>query len=300
VAADFRLEKGGRNAMKHRMRQLAALTAAVAAAASVAGCSHGPADRQALCTQFDKLGGEMMTAYGILANAVFASAGDLADLARRYQGGGLAADADALQRISDSRETDGLELTKATSGTAAVCGHPLGIGTTSYAGTGGGSGGTPPGGGSYGGYAAPETTSFAEPPTTASGSAGSGEDAAQAMLRQQADADRAQADALADRWVPQLSSKNYGLVADGTTYDHRAIWADFTTTKQSFPAALLLWSGDYTSFARGDFWVTVENTPFATAAAADGWCAAAGLDADHCFAKLVSHTHGPKGSTSHR
>ncbi|MEU5265672.1 hypothetical protein [Amycolatopsis sp. NPDC021455] len=288
--------------MKHPMRRMAALAAAVVAAASMAGCSHGPADRRALCTQFDKLGNETMTAYGLLANAVFASAGDLADLARRYQGGGLTADADALERISGSRETNGLELEKATSGTAAVCGHPLGIGTTSYTGTGGGSGVTPPGGGygSYGGYAAPGTTSSPELPTSSSSSARSDDDSAQAMLRRQADADRARVDALADRWVPQLSSKNYGLVADGTTYGYGAIWADFTTTKQSFPAALLLWSGDYTSFARGDFWVTVENTPFATASAADGWCAAARLDADHCFAKLVSHTHSPQGSTSHR
>ncbi|WP_328450370.1 MULTISPECIES: hypothetical protein [unclassified Amycolatopsis] len=291
------------------MKRAVALGAVVAVAlAGLSGCASGPVDRRALCTGFDELGRTLMTAVGgIFDNAVFSSADDLSDLAERYSGADLSADAAALGKIADSDETSGTELQRATRQTATVCGHPLGLGTTSYADTGSTSAG---GYGSYGGgysapttsYTEPTTTQYAEPPTsteptTAADNAPADEAAAQTTLRQQVGTDRTRAEALADRWVPQLSSKNDGLVADGTTYDQRAIWADFTTTRQSYPSALLLWSGDYTSFTKGDFWITVVNTPFTTGAAANDWCTAEHLDADHCFAKLISHTHGPKGST---
>ncbi|WP_326943627.1 hypothetical protein OG439_27055 [Amycolatopsis sp. NBC_01307] len=289
------------------MKRAVAQAAVVAVAlAGLSGCASGPVDRRALCTGFDELGRTLMTAVGgIFDNAVFSSADDLSDLAERYSGTDLSADAAALGKIADSDETSGTELQRATRQTATVCGHPLGLGTTSYADTGSGYGGS----GSYGGgYSAPTTsvTPYTQPytqsytsaePTTAADNAPSDEAAAQTTLQQQVATDRTSAEALADRWVPQLSSKNDGLVADGTTYDQRAIWADFTTTRQTYPSALLLWSGDYSSFTKGDFWITVVNTPFTTGAAANAWCAAENLDADHCFAKLVSHTHGPKGST---
>ncbi|WIY06723.1 hypothetical protein QRX60_23790 [Amycolatopsis mongoliensis] len=278
-------------------------TAVVIGAAGLAGCATGPVDRRALCTGFDKLGSELMSANGLFDNAVFASAGDLADLADRYQGGGLSADATALERISDADATNGFELERATSGTAKVCGHPLGLGTTSYAETGSGSTQANGGYGSYGGYGySPPTESVTstapEPPTSSSPTTPAGDEvSARATLQQQVDTDRTQVETLADKWVPQLSSKNHGLVAHGTTYDYRAIWADFTATRQAYPSALLLWSGDYTSYTKGDFWVTVANQSFPTGAAANAWCVAEHLDADHCFAKLVSHTHGPRGST---
>lgn len=297
--------------MKHLISRWPALaTAVVVGLAGVAGCATGPVDRKALCTQFDELGNDLMTAHGFFDNSVFSGAGDLSDLARRYQGGGLSRDADALKGIADSDSTSGMALMNATSGIAEVCGHPLGIGTTSYAGTNSGGGSTRADGGygSYGGYSTPtpSTASVPDPtyvpdtttsPATSAGGAPSDEASAQATLRQQVDTDRAQVDALGDRWVPQLSSKNYGLVADGTTYDYRAIWADFTSNRQSYPSALLLWSGDYTSYTKGDFWVTVASTSFGSGAEANAWCVAEHLDADHCFAKLISHSHGPKGST---
>jgi hypothetical protein len=280
-------------------RWAALATAAVIGAAGLAGCATGPVDRRALCTEFDLLGSEMLLGTGFLDNAVFATADDLADLADRYQGGGLGRDADALARIADSDRTSGLELTNATSGTAEVCGHPLGFGTTSYAGTGSGSTRANGGYGSYG-YPTPTTAPvpYTEPytssPTTAPAD---DETSARTSLQQQVDTDRTQVETLVGKWVPQLSSKSYGLVADGRTYDYGAIRADFTATRQSYPSALLLWSGDYTSYTKGDFWVTVASSSFGSGAEANAWCVAEHLDADHCFAKLISHSHGPKGST---
>jgi hypothetical protein len=276
----------------------AALAVVAAGVLGLAGCASGPVGRAALCAGFDELGSDMTAANGFFDNAVFSSAGDLADLTGRYRGADLSTDSSALDRIADSDETTGSALRRATAGTAKVCGHPFGVGTTSGTGT----GGTPAYGGSGGDpttyapptpYAAPPTPEPAPPATDGP----AGETAAQAMLRQQADSDRPRAEAVGDRWVPQLSSKNAGLVADGTIYDHAAIWADFAATRQAHPTALLLWSGDYRSFTKGDFWVTVAGTSFATGAEANAWCAAEHLDADHCFAKLVSHTHGSRGST---
>jgi hypothetical protein len=289
--------------MKPGRWQPVVLIAIVSGVIGVAGCATGPVDRRALCTEFDLLGSEMMLGTSFLDNAVFATADDLADLADRYQGGGLSRDADALERIADSDRTNGRELTNATSGTAEVCGHPLGIGTTSYAGTGGGSTRADGGYGSYG-YSTPTPSTvsvpytYTEPPTSSTPTTSAGDEtSAQSTLRQQVDTDRPQVEVLAGSWVPQLSSKNHGLVADGTTYDYRAIWADFTSTRQAYPSALLLWSGDYTSYTKGDFWVTVASRSFGSGAEANAWCVAEHLDADHCFAKLVSHSHGPKGST---
>ncbi|MEV6623198.1 hypothetical protein AB0M83_03960 [Amycolatopsis sp. NPDC051106] len=289
--------------MKSGRWQPVVLIAIVSGVIGVAGCATGPVDRRALCTQFDELGQEFLTSSGLFDNAVFSSAGDLGDLAGRYQGGGLSADAAALERISDADRTNGFELERATAGTAEVCGHPLGIGTTSYAGTGGGSTRADGGYGSYG-YSTPTTSTasvpytYTEPPTSSAPTTSAGDEtSAQSTLRQQVDTDRTQVEVLAGQWVPQLSSKNHGLVADGRTYDYRAIWADFTSTRQSYPSALLLWSGDYTSYTKGDFWVTVASRSFGSGAEANAWCVAEHLDADHCFAKLVSHSHGPKGST---
>ena len=53
-------------------------------------------------------------------------------------------------------------------------------------------------------------------------------------------------------------------------------------------------------FTGQDFFVTVLAQPFATAEQANSWCDQQSIDGDHCYAKLLSHTHGVAGSTKHR
>ncbi|MFI5587804.1 hypothetical protein ACIA5G_22325 [Amycolatopsis sp. NPDC051758] len=123
------------------------------------------------------------------------------------------------------------------------------------------------------------------------------ESSAQQLLETQVTNDRPLAEALTGSWVPQLSSKKLGLVADGTTYDHRAIWADFTNLRARYPDALLLWSGDYSSFRLTNFWVTVVPRSSSSGASANSWCDGEGIDKDGCYAKLITHTGGYADST---
>jgi hypothetical protein len=120
---------------------------------------------------------------------------------------------------------------------------------------------------------------------------------AKSDLDNEVNQDRGAAEALVENWVPQLSSKRPGLVVDGVTYDYPHIWADFQQLRQQYPSALLLWSGDYTSFKSPDFYITVVAQPYPDGRSANGWCDAAGLGPDDCYAKLLSHVDGPANAT---
>jgi serine/threonine-protein kinase len=121
--------------------------------------------------------------------------------------------------------------------------------------------------------------------------------AAKADLDGELDQDRNAADTLVGSWIPQLSSKRPGLVADGITYDYLSIWADFQRLRTAYPTALLIWSGDYVSFKSPDFYVTVVPQPFPDGPSANQWCDGAGLAPDDCYAKLLSHDGGSSNTT---
>jgi hypothetical protein len=137
-------------------------------------------------------------------------------------------------------------------------------------------------------------------PTTTSSPVPTDENSAHQMLTSQAANDRSQVEALTEYWVPQLSSKRPGLVANGITYDYQAIWSDFVNLRQRYPGALLLWSGDYSSFRYQDFWVVIASASFPSGESANGWCDSAGIGKDDCFAKRISHTGSYADSTLHR
>jgi hypothetical protein len=99
----------------------------VTVVAFLGGCASGPAVKQEVCEQFDKLGRYALSGNGLIDNLVFYTAGDLADVAERYSGPeNLSADAGLLSEIADSTSTDNLELANATSHIAELCGYPLG------------------------------------------------------------------------------------------------------------------------------------------------------------------------------
>jgi serine/threonine-protein kinase len=123
------------------------------------------------------------------------------------------------------------------------------------------------------------------------------ENSAQQVLESQVANDRSQVEALTGYWVPQLSSKRFGLVANGTTYGYGGIWSDFTSLRARYPGAMLLWSGDYSSFRLTDFWVTIAPQSYGSGEAANDWCASAGIGKDDCYAKRISHTDGYAEST---
>ncbi len=105
-------------------------------------------------------------------------------------------------------------------------------------------------------------------------------------------------DWLADHWVPQISSKRLGIVAEGTVWNNAKILSEHLQLRAQFPEARLLWSADWSTFDAPDFWVTIAGDTFQDAAGALAWCTRKNLDRDHCYAKLVSTTHPVKGSTA--
>jgi serine/threonine kinase PknH len=110
-------------------------------------------------------------------------------------------------------------------------------------------------------------------------------------LREQANADRlVLKTTIPDgMWVPQISSKKVGTVADGITYDNADILVNHQRWRAKFPAAKLLWSNDWGSFYLSpDFWVTVVATPFSTPDQANQWCAAQSLSVNDCLARRLS------------
>ena len=85
-------------------------------------------------------------------------------------------------------------------------------------------------------------------------------------------------------WVPQLSSKRPGLVADGTTWDCDSILAEHQQLRATYQADLL-WSGDWPNTYHNDnYWVTVAAYIFNTADEARQWCQDHGRDVpEHCY-----------------
>lgn len=128
--------------------------------------------------------------------------------------------------------------------------------------------------------------------------AGDPESAAFDALRAIADADRPTVTAdLADRWVPQLSSKRPGLVAEGRVWDNSATLEEHLALRLRFPDTRLVWTGEWSTFSFSDFWVTVSGSTFGDADSALGWCRSNNLDREHCYAKMVSTTRPVDGST---
>lgn len=102
---------------------------------------------------------------------------------------------------------------------------------------------------------------------------------------------------LTDRWVVQLSAKKPGLEADERTWDEESILEEFEENQRRHPEAILLWSGDWSSFRLADFWVTVLAEPYDSPDEALATCTNLGLDRDNCFAKKLSTSEGPDGTT---
>lgn len=144
-------------------------------------------------------------------------------------------------------------------------------------------------------------TTYVPAPTTTYVQYGESADAsAEASLQAQRAYDRPSVEQLTGSWVPQLSSKTYGTVDNGIAYSYPAIWQDYQQLRARYPSALLLWSGDYSTFTSGNYWVTVAGLPATAATSANSWCDANGIGKDDCYAKLISHSAGPKGATVHR
>jgi len=147
-----------------------------------------------------------------------------------------------------------------------------------------------------GGYEQPAPT-YSSPAPTYSSPAPTDPSSAKAELDRLVAADRATVESLVGQWVPQLSAKRPGLVANGITYDYVTILADYRANQARYPDAKLLFSGEYTSFKFADFWITIVPQPYSDGPSANTWCDAAAIPPDDCYAKMISHSQGYDGAT---
>ncbi|WP_341267933.1 hypothetical protein [Gordonia malaquae] len=100
-----------------------------------------------------------------------------------------------------------------------------------------------------------------------------------------------------NRWAAQVSAKWPGLYAEGRTWDNASIYSEYLSMKQRYPNVRLLRSADWPVFTEKHWWVIVSAQQFSTPSSALSWCVSQSLDKDHCFAKFISSTSGPDGST---
>lgn len=100
-----------------------------------------------------------------------------------------------------------------------------------------------------------------------------------------------------DYWVPMLSQKWVGLDYEGIIYGEEEI-LDLDTSLRVGYGAVVLWTGNFTSFFRSDMWVHIVPEAYSSKEEVFEWCRYASLGRADCGAKIVSRTRGTKGSTA--
>jgi hypothetical protein len=130
---------------------------------------------------------------------------------------------------------------------------------------------------------------------------GSVDGVAEAVLREIRDADYSYVSgSIANRWVPQISSKKAGLDVKGKTLTSADVLRDHLALRDKYSGVRLVSSGQWTTFNAPDWWVTVIGQPQLAPADANGWCDSQGLGVNDCFAKFVSSLFGVEGTTAYR
>jgi len=122
-----------------------------------------------------------------------------------------------------------------------------------------------------------------------SDSTGNSSATAAAILNEMVAADQPVAENLVGYWVPQLMAQKIGLRVNGQVIDYASILQQVRNLKVTYPKAVLVWSGDYSSYTFSDFYVVLIAEGFTAADEANAWCDRAGLSPDNCFAKRLTH-----------
>lgn len=105
---------------------------------------------------------------------------------------------------------------------------------------------------------------------------------------------------LEEKWVVQLSAKRPGEDSGDGEWDYAKILQEYRDNEKKYGKVAMLKSEKWSSFRVKDFWVTVIPTGYDSPEPALKKCEEFKLDRDHCFAKRLSHTMGPDGSTKLR
>lgn len=126
------------------------------------------------------------------------------------------------------------------------------------------------------------------------------ESALDALRRIAAADDPAVSEDLAGAWLPQLSSKVEGTADDGIVYTYEDILAEHLRLRARYPDVRLVNSSDWRSYRFGGFWVTVVGRTWPAWRPPLRWCATAGFDDGHCYAKLLRRERPWEGTSHYR
>ena len=106
-------------------------------------------------------------------------------------------------------------------------------------------------------------------------------------------------ESITEYWVPVLSQKWEGQDYSGIIWGNDEI-LELDDYLRSAYGAVLLWSGNYTSFFRSDIWAHIVPEPYYDKEGALDWCRASGISRADCGAKIVSRTMGTEGTSAWR
>jgi serine/threonine protein kinase len=143
-------------------------------------------------------------------------------------------------------------------------------------------------------------STYASPPTSTETPPPDSDSAATQALQTLKDQDAPKVAQVVGQWIPQVSSKHAvppwtDDPEDNRMYTPIEIWREHQGLRQQY-GAVLLWSGDWTTYDHSDYWVTVVPTAYADSDSVLSWCRSSGRDADHCSAQIVSKTLGSNGT----
>lgn len=110
---------------------------------------------------------------------------------------------------------------------------------------------------------------------------------AQVALSWQVDHDKAAASGFYTTYTTQLSSKKYGMQAEGRTWRYQDIYEQFLQRRSKHGKAILVWSGDYPTYTKGgkssDYYVILSGESFGSVDAGDAWCRQTGYGEADCL-----------------
>ncbi|WP_225431721.1 hypothetical protein [Bifidobacterium platyrrhinorum] len=112
------------------------------------------------------------------------------------------------------------------------------------------------------------------------------EDAAKAAIERQIAHDKPRASTFLTTFTNQLSSKNYGMYAEGHTWNYQQIWQQYLELKLKHPKILLVWSGDWPTYQKTGttmYYVMLSGEAFSNESDAWNWCDAQGYEFKDCI-----------------
>lgn len=110
---------------------------------------------------------------------------------------------------------------------------------------------------------------------------------AQLALSWQLSHDSSTAQAFYTTYTTQLSSKKYGIQAEGKTWQYKDIYEQFLQLRIKHPKAVLVWSSDWPTYTKNggtsDYYVILSGESFGSTDDGSAWCTNNGYTSEDCL-----------------